>query len=146
MSTITLTYTLTNVQANVPVIFLGINSTDYAGSFVNGNGPSTKIDFANITVTTTVTSGVAYGPVATFTIDPTSAPVGAAVAFEVELVAPTTALPSTILGPVGPTGTFTTIAGAPSKLLVDTAFDALFVNPTTKTVAGQTDYLEGAPC
>ena len=38
MSTITLTYTLTNVQANVPVIFFGINSTDYSGSFVGGNG------------------------------------------------------------------------------------------------------------
>ena len=75
---------------------------------------------------------------ATFTIDPTLA---AAVAFEAELVAPTTAVPSTILGPTGPTGTFTTIAGAPSKLLVNTYFDTGLADLTTKTVPGQTNYL-----
>ena len=142
ISTITVTYTLATAQAGVPVTFLGVNTTSpYAGSFVGGNGPSVHTsaitDFANITVMSTVTSGVATAK-ATFTIDPT---VGAAVTFEAQFAHPLTGSPSNIVGPSAATGAFTTIAGAPAKLLVKTFFDTGLANPTTKTIAGQTDYL-----
>jgi hypothetical protein len=141
VATIKLTYTLANPQAGVPVTFIGVNTTTYLGSFVGGKGTSVHhglvVDFANITVSTTITSGVATAT-ATFTVDTTATD---AVTFEAEFANPITGTPSNIIGPSAATGAFTTIAGPPAKLLVKTYFDIALANPTTKTAAGQTDYL-----
>ena len=141
VSTITLTYTLTVHQDGVPITFLAVNTTNpYAGSFVGGMGPSTHIDYANVTVNSVENSGgTAAIATATFTIDPT---VGAAVEFEAEFANPITGTPSHIIGPSLPTGVYTTVAGDAAKLTVTTYFTANGpANPTTKTVAGQNVYL-----
>jgi hypothetical protein len=147
VSTITLTYTLATNQLGVPITFLGVNTTNpYAGSFVGGSGSihhfvgATSVhDFANVTVTSVENSaGTAAIATATFTIDPT---LGAAVTFEAQFAHPLTGLPANIVGPSAPSFAVTTIAGAPSKLLVNTYFDTGLAHATTKTIPGQNDYL-----
>jgi hypothetical protein len=140
VTTLTLTYTLSVNQLGVPVTFLAVNTTSpYTGSFVGGMGPSTHIDFANVTVNTVEnTGGTAAIATATFTIDPT---VGAAVTFEAEFANPVTGNPAHIIGPSTATGLYTTGPGAQSKLSVNTYFTSPASNPTTSTVAGQNVYL-----
>jgi len=141
-STITLTYTLTNAQAGVPITFLSVNTTNpYTGSFVGGNGLATHKDPANITVATTVTSGVATAT-AKFTVDTA---VGDATTFKAEFANPITVPPdnpSHIIGPSPATGAFTTIAGAASKLLVNAYFDQALAHKTTKSIAPQSLWID----
>jgi hypothetical protein len=150
VSTISLSYTLTTNQLNVPVTFLGVNtSSPYTGSFVGGNGPSfhpvgnpAGIQYANVTVRTVEnTAGTAAIATATFTIDPTVTP-ASTVEFEVEFAHPLTGAPTTIVGPGSATSVYTTGPGTPSKLSVDAFFTAPNTNPTTKSVTGQNVYLD----
>lgn len=149
VSTITLTYTFTNAQAGVPVTFTAINTTEtgttLSGSFVGGNGPSehpngvpSHLVYANITVSSTVSSGTATAK-ATFTIDPT---LSAAVSFKAQVAAPITGTSSNKLALSSATGTFTTTVGAAAKFVVKTYFDSGRSVSTTKTVAGQSDYID----
>jgi hypothetical protein len=145
VTTIALTYTLTNLQVGVPVIFFGVNSTNpYSGSFVGGTGPSfhkgAVSDSANITVSTVLnTAGTLAIATATFTIDPTVTP-ARSVTFNVKVKAPTTAAPGTVLGPTASTGAFVTGPGTASKLIVKTYFDTGLITATSKTVSNQNIY------
>jgi hypothetical protein len=99
-------------------------------------------DPANVTVTSALNSaGTAAVATATFNVDTTAVPVGAATTFKLEFAKPLTLTPANIVGPSGASFAVTTIAGAPSKLLVSTYFDIGLANPTTKTIAGQLDYI-----
>jgi hypothetical protein len=154
-STIVLTYTLTNTQVGVPVTFIGHNLTELltapSGSFVGGTGISihhllgvtTVTDFANVTAISALnTAGTAAIATATYTIDPS---LNSQVKFTVQVTAPTTATPSNTWTTVSFTSTYTTVSGSPSKLVVIGCFVSSCTSastPITKTVAGQTDYLD----
>ena len=159
VTTVTVSYTLTNAQAGVPVTFIAINGTGggsvvpetltaTSGSFVGGNGPSfhpagnpARADHANITAMSAVTSGVAKAT-ATFTIDPT---LNSAVMFRVNVAAPTTSAPKALFLDNANSSNFLTGPGSPSKLTVIGCFVSSCTfssTPITKTVAGQTDYLD----
>ncbi|MDE1852988.1 MAG: hypothetical protein KGI38_04470 [Thaumarchaeota archaeon] len=148
VSTITLTYTLTVNQLGVPITFQAVNTTNpYTGSFVGGMGPSTHIDFANVTVNSVENSGATAAiATATFTIDHT---LSHAVKFQALFANPCTvvtascAVPSSthVIGPGTATSVYTTGPGAISKLSVNTYFTSPAGTLTTNTVAGQNVYL-----
>jgi hypothetical protein len=143
-STITLTFTLATAQAGVPVTFLSVNTTNpYTGSFVGGMGTAIHVgsihDPANVTVMSTVTSGVATA-VATFTVDTTT---GDATQFQYQFAKPLTLTPTNFVGPSSPaSAVVTTKAGTQSKLIVKAYFDKALTTSTTKSIAPQSLWID----
>lgn len=160
-NTISVTYTLTHAQSGVPVTVIMTNSSFNTGTFVGGTGSAThklnqlcltaggvvcngvttsRQTGTNVTLTTTVTAGVA-SVTATFTVDTLA---GDAInAFQATVADPFTTNTANILGVGGTSANgFTTIAGVPATFIVSTFFDAAQTVPTIVSVGGQNIYID----
>jgi len=138
-ASVTVTYSLTtgNAQSGVKVQLLAFNSTKpYNGFFVGGNGPPTKTNPANVTVTTDSTGKA----VATFSLATNKSQ---SVTFKAQFTRLDNSAPyKHTIGPGSATTVIATIAGTVAQFVVKAAFDSPLTLTTTKVAPTGTLYVD----